>query len=316
MKKFILCFIILFITSVNVSATIWLVDNTPGNTARDFTTIQAAVDVALPGDSIYVQGSTIAYGILNIDKKLAIFGPGYFLTENDSTQVNKNPARTSYIYFYDGSEESLITGMTIEHILHITSADSIYVFRNHIRITFDHYMIQVNNSTNCVIIQNYIQSTYDPGHGISLSNNANNNIIKNNYFDLIGSTAGSINMASTCYNNIVQNNIFNGHIIINNSEITNNILKNGSYSGTGNMLMNNMCDGTQFTDQGENNLTEIDMETVFVDSGSTDGQWQVDPDGPAVGAGTNSTDMGIFGGNDPYVLSGIPPLPTIYESNR
>ena len=36
---------------------------------------------------------------------------------------------------------------------------------------------------------------------------------------------------------------------------------------------------------------------------------------PAIGAGMNGVDCGIFGGNQPYVLSGIPPIPSIFEIN-
>jgi hypothetical protein len=31
-----------------------------------------------------------------------------------------------------------------------------------------------------------------------------------------------------------------------------------------------------------------------------------------LGAGFGGVDVGIFGGPEPYVLSGIPPIPTIY----
>jgi len=55
------------------------------------------------------------------------------------------------------------------------------------------------------------------------------------------------------------------------------------------------------------------MATVFVGEGSTDGQWQILEGGPADGTGTFGTDIGMFGGNTPYILSGIPKLPTIYE---
>ena len=91
------CVLSLLFTSVN--ARIWVVNNTPGSSAADFTTIQTAVDNAQDGDTLFVQGSSVAYGTIAIDKQLAIFGPGYFLDENDSTQANKYPAKTSYISF-------------------------------------------------------------------------------------------------------------------------------------------------------------------------------------------------------------------------
>jgi hypothetical protein len=34
---------------------------------------------------------------------------------------------------------------------------------------------------------------------------------------------------------------------------------------------------------------------------------------PAKGKGMGGTDMGIFGGTNPYLLSGIPPVPTFYK---
>jgi len=56
------------------------------------------------------------------------------------------------------------------------------------------------------------------------------------------------------------------------------------------------------------------MTTVFVDSGSvsTDGDWQLRSGSPAIGAGLDGVDCGMFGGSTPYVLSGIPAIPSIY----
>jgi hypothetical protein len=45
---------------------------------------------------------------------------------------------------------------------------------------------------------------------------------------------------------------------------------------------------------------------------STDGQWQLKVGSPAIGAGEGGTDIGMFGGEYPYVLSGLPPIPAIY----
>ena len=37
------------------------------------------------------------------------------------------------------------------------------------------------------------------------------------------------------------------------------------------------------------------------------------PNSPAKGAGSGGTDIGMFGGVNPYVLSGIPSVPTFYQ---
>jgi hypothetical protein len=303
----------IFILLSSLSARIWVVNNTPGSTAADYISIQSAIDNAQDGDTLFVQGSSVAYGTIIIEKQLAIFGPGYFLAENDSTQANKYAARTNYIYFNPGSENSVMCGMSPGHIVHITNVDSIKLFRNNIKISFTSSIIQLQNAKYCVIMQNYIRCTADIGYGISLSNSSNYNLIKNNCIDLKSPNSKSIISLENCINNIVQNNVANGQIELYQSEISNNILVFGSYIGTGNTLINNMCNGIQFKDLGQNNLINVDMTTAFVDTGSTDGQWQIKSGGPADGTGTNGTDMGMFGGNDPYVLSGIPPLPAIFE---
>ncbi|MEQ1554417.1 MAG: hypothetical protein ABL929_09580, partial [Ferruginibacter sp.] len=49
---------------------------------------------------------------------------------------------------------------------------------------------------------------------------------------------------------------------------------------------------------------------------STDGQWRLKAGSPAIAAGETvlgiTPDCGAYGTADPYVLSGIPPIPTIY----
>ncbi len=46
---------------------------------------------------------------------------------------------------------------------------------------------------------------------------------------------------------------------------------------------------------------------------ATDARNQLATNSPAKGVGENGTDCGAFGGDEPYVLSGIPLVPTIYE---
>ena len=78
-------------------------------------------------------------------------------------------------------------------------------------------------------------------------------------------------------------------------------------------IRNNISSGTVFgTSNG--NQSNVDMSTVFVgpEGNSTDGQWQLKPGSPAIGAGTDGNDIGMFGGPSPYVLSGIPGIPHIY----
>ncbi len=57
------------------------------------------------------------------------------------------------------------------------------------------------------------------------------------------------------------------------------------------------------------------QSTLFTtdENATTDGQYMLSENSPAKGAGSNGSDIGPFGGPDPYRLSGLPNLPNIYE---
>jgi hypothetical protein len=62
------------------------------------------------------------------------------------------------------------------------------------------------------------------------------------------------------------------------------------------------------------------MNLVFADYNnalglSTDGKWELRAGSPALVAGSAGVDCGAFGGPVPYILSGIPDLPHIYEAD-
>jgi hypothetical protein len=66
-----------------------------------------------------------------------------------------------------------------------------------------------------------------------------------------------------------------------------------------------------------NNLISQTRASLIVDAGSDDAKYQLAAASPAIGGGVDISgtkpDCGAFGGNDPYVLSGIPNIPTIYS---
>ena len=69
------------------------------------------------------------------------------------------------------------------------------------------------------------------------------------------------------------------------------------------------------TDHTNNNIVITDISTLFVDpsTNTTDGHYQLKP-GSAAGA--DGTDRGAFGGlavTNHYTLSGLAPIPVIYN---
>lgn len=296
-KKLLLAIATTAITVSNAFSTIYRVDNNAANNP-DFTSLQAAHDGLAHGDTLYVSGSVSSYYSLELTKTLYIFGPGYFLSENPETIAKFLTAKLGTILFRPGSEGSLLTGFEIKDGPEILlTASNITLKRN--RIT-NWQGIKVHSS-NLIISQNYIQCP------IWVYSSASNVIIRNNFI------AGPIRPGSgnPPIPLDIRNNVFLGDITINSSVFYNNILRGGNFSAIDCDVRNNIGNSTQFG-SSDGNQENVDMNTVFIGTGSTDGRWQLAPGSPAIGAGVFGEDCGMFGGHDPYVLSGLPAIPAIY----
>lgn len=321
---------IVCISVTNSYAKTWRVNNN-NNVTADFTTLAAAHTGASSGDTLHLEGSPTSYGSLTCSKKLVIIGPGFFLAQNPNTQALKQTARVDAITFAAGSAGSEIMGLDFNSSSVNIYSNDIVIKRNKFSstngTTYDWaagsvniYYINNNSGTpanNIIISQNY-GVRVDAGYASS------GILISNNYI-LYGIAYGE-GSTSTCLNlqanaiALVQNNIFrNGKIIGYNSNFTNNIMVAGFFEGTGNLVSNNISNGTQFgTDN--NNKANVDMSTVFVGAGdgiSPDGQWKLKVGSPAIAAGYGSTaqnpiDAGMYSGQSTYVLAGLPPIPAIY----
>jgi hypothetical protein len=95
----------------------------------------------------------------------------------------------------------------------------------------------------------------------------------------------------------------------------NNIInnRNATVNITSNVIQNNLS--AQLSGIATN--IDFDPNTLFVGlqdaGGSPDGQYRLKSNSPYLTAGYEGTEVGIFGGNDPYMLSGISGIPTIYD---
>jgi len=278
----------------------------------DFTTLQAAVTAASIGDTIYVEGSATEYAGATINKPLTIVGPGFFLSENPKTQANKVEALfNSEIIFASGSEGSTIMGCKIQNgYTLLISVSDITVLRNYL------YMVAFNNNSNNIMLaQNYVVQQIQASNGQITNTIISNNIIHGQI--TTGSTSGSLIVS----NNVFANTGWTFPIDVYNAIIQNNILAglyNSINENTGNTISYNLL-ATDGTDSNGNQYN-IDMALVFADFDgalemSTDGKWELKAASPAIGAGNGGADCGAFDGPTPYVLSGIPNLPHIYEAD-
>jgi hypothetical protein len=312
MKHLVITIAVATSMAVNVQAKVWRVNNTPGVDA-DFTTYKQAHDGASEGDTLLFEGSPTQYGKTEygsedtLSKKLVIIGSGYFLDQNDTTNDNVNAAKMGNLYIDSMAAGSSIYSMEFGDIT--VDADSIMFSRNYVR---GHVTLADNNSVkNIVITKNYVKSDIWTRWNI-YGKIAVDIIISNNVVGTT-STGGDIKINDEGSSAMVFNNVCFGTIKVNNSTVKNNIT---SYlnENTGNSIEYNIVFHT--APAGTGNKGDVDYNAVFLsytDDGtySTDGRLQLATVSPALGAGENEIDCGIFGGNDPYILSGYPPIPVI-----
>ena len=93
-----LSLVALVATTMTVQGKILRVNNVAG--MAPYTSIQAAVDASQYGDTIMVDGSTIAYEGVKLNKRLVLVGPGYFQKENKIETV--------------ATMEAIVGGITVE----------------------------------------------------------------------------------------------------------------------------------------------------------------------------------------------------------
>ncbi len=211
--------------------------------------------------------------------------------------------------------------------------------------------IFIQKGNNVTIQQNYIHSyslgdtdePYSTALGIVVAKNHNNNknnlsmpiidlTISNNLFrvhrrNMANVRSFFIKMLNRDADNgvVIFNNVFGilGHslpsegiIDVGNALLYNNIMITGKYwVNNTNTLINNACNEAQFS--GSDNFTHVDMTKVFVTpSTEQDNGYVLQENTPARIKGVNGGEMGIFGyqaGGVPYVLSGMPAIPALFD---
>ena len=336
MKKLFTTTAILLLTII-LNATVWRVNNRP-NVNADFTTLQLAIDGASQGDTLYIGASETSYGPGIFTKQLIVIGAGYWLAENDTTQMYTEESQTGRLTFNDGSQGSEALGLyiyenntnAIPSPIKISTNDiqikrnKIVGYRNYNHNSASSYGIWItDNLSNIIISQNWISATgadQTSKYCIVISQILTNSIINNNFIHTSLQNKRSIYMStnSTTTELVISNNVIWGTITTYYTIHNNNIQIEGSYNnGTGDLTSNNICSGTQYP-ATNSNQQNVDMSTVFVDYfGYIDNDYILLTGSPAIGAGINGGDCGVFGngtGNDPYVLSGIPAIPSVFQA--
>lgn len=313
------------ILALQANAKVWRVNNNTGVQA-DFTTISAAVTAAAAGDTIYIEGSATQYADATIAKQLTIIGTGYYLadTANHETQWNTHTGAIGNIYFNSGSKGSKISGVEIDGGVQLN--DSLVTIE---RCYCNSYIYLAQGSGTYADHDTIRQcSAYGIVSNNAASGSAKDVMVYNNIIP--GSIQFQSNLANTTVyfiNNVFGNFTFKSE----NCVFQNNIFFGNSFDtyGSSNYFANNLfsySSAQSGVPTGNSNQFSVDMSTVFVAAStnystaptgfSHDGQYRLVAGSPAIGAGNINgvtVDCGAFGGPAPYVLSGMPNIPSIYS---
>jgi hypothetical protein len=289
-----------------VGQNIHTVNPIPGSVA-DFHSFSEASSAASPGDILLLHGGN--YGNATLDKSLVIYGTGYLLSQNDNTQANQSSSVFNNLIITAGSEGSIIEG--IEVIEQIRNSASHITLRK-IYVRPGGHGVSIGNTSNSEF---YLEQSY-------ISDNvllANSTVIKNCYIGGgLGGDADS-NGSNSVMNILIENAIISGNSTSYYNTVSNVTFRNTYINNSSHLIAGSVYDHLVVNfpsgGLGDTTIGDISPTDMFQLEGSTDSQWQLKSGSPGFGAGNNGTDVGIFGGNDPYVLSGIPSIPNIYELN-
>jgi hypothetical protein len=324
MKKNVL-FAMFILPAFMAQAAIFNVSNNPDRPAGYIEYLQAAINLASAGDTIYIYPSAVSYGDITITKKLHLFGSGYInhhtaghesilgLVNLDTTTTpSSNPSGSTFCGLSFKSYNSYINCQKAN--IHNISIIGNYFYGNYTSL----YMLA--NCNGWFISNNFFWT----GNAVHLSNSSGaiiSNNIFNNTSNIIVSSSGSV---------VITNNLFfnwQGFSQVYNATVSNNIFLVGSAPNattmTGNNFINNLIYWSPTNNVslplpgniGSNNLNNIAPQFL---SGTHDiwdntKDYRLSSGSPARNAGTDGTDMGPYGGTAPFVNGGAFTIPKIAE---
>jgi len=314
MKKYTLLLAAAIVAAASFAQTAHTVSNNLANPAQ-FTEIQAAINAAADGDTIYVAGSATGYGNVLVNKRIVLIGAGYqqtgantrtLISELDIVSSTDNGggsgSRISGLLInanLDGDPDQIISDVIIERCL-INRGDLInvnfglnenWIFRNNIV-----YQDQNNVRHNflCGAAVNLrLENNIFQGESSSSTNNA--------YFQVRSSSA------------IVTNNVFFDYTIeLDDALVTNNIFLDQSFTDLGvvssnSTFNNNIFNGESTPGTSTNTLNNnLNSDPGFVNENNRFFDFGEDLNlttaSPGKSAGTDGTDIGVYGGNFPIVF--------------
>ncbi len=308
--------------SISASAKIWRVNNNPGVNANFVNTNDAIASASVVnGDTLYIEPSPTAYNGISLTKRLTFIGAGFLLdpanSGNAGLQNGIDPSFVNSISLNEGSNGSRFLGISFSSI-------SFSTFSTATNVSFERcyfssgLFLSNSNYSNISVRKCFFNGARIECTSGSIANfTCENNIFYNTFAYLNLTTL-------TGSNNIFRNNSFSNvgaGITLLNAYVANNIFGcTGGFTFTNSTVKNNLFQTTAtLPGTATNNQFSINMANVYEGTtGGLDNKLKLKTGSPAIGAGltvgaVTNPDCGAFGATDPYKISGIPNIPTIYS---
>ncbi len=302
--------------SLFASATVITVSNNI-NSPGQYNNLQAAVNAASNGDTIYVHGSPTNYGGAVIKKRLTLIGTGHKPNKVNTLVSQLGTITLDTVSAVSGASGTKIIGFSLNGVTGYGGTGG----TKNIRISRNYF---VAGGTKAVVTSKgwTFENNIIGSGSVNVKNNASI-IFRNNIFD------NSYILSSNQPTVIISNNIFLGgspltaFSLVSNALIANNIFSGSSPKGTStdnNTFSNNITYQTAYdtipfgTNIGSGNIIAKDpkYKNVTANNFSYAFDFALDTISPGLNAGTDGKDVGIYGGAMPFVdMTGSPAIPQI-----
>lgn len=286
-----------------------------GNETKFYGDLTMALDSSQAGSVLYLSGGTYSSETTQfiIKKKFIIYGVGHNPDSNSVTGITRINAN---ITFDTGSDSSAITGVYCTNPIYINQ--SVYnILIKRCRMTnlslngnnayieeniIDGNIVGGNKMINSLLEKNIITG------GISLMNYS---LFKNNI--MLATSSPVFGWGNTSYstfeNNIFLNlsadSSFNLSACI-NLNFNNNIFADFTFSNNASNSLSKNIMG-----QAQSSIFENQTGNTFFYHHN----YHLKSTCPGVGAGTDGTDIGIYGTSEPYKDGALPDIPHIIQDN-
>lgn len=310
-KSLLLCLFILFSLSA-ASQLRFIVQN--GESSVVYGTFDAAIGEIRHGDTLYLPGGSFNIGTITLSKKITILGAGHYPAY---AQATGRTEMSGNIILVTGADTSQFHGFYLSGNIHFgnsiasSKVTNITISRCNLNSIILKYGNNNSQAEQILITENVIR-------GVITGGNAQNVLIERNIVVNINEFNNNVLIT----NNVILNTSGNPTLeYIYSCTIRNNVLVHAGgylfYESSANTVAHNLFVNTY--EIGTNNIDEQPLASIFVNytggAFSYDQDFHLQESSPGNNAGTDGTDIGIYGTETPYKEGAVPFTPHVTSEN-